>query len=290
MGKSSGAPVAPDPVATANAQTQSNKDTAITQQRLNQINEITPYGNSTYSPTGTQADGVDLYQRTTTLAPSQQRQLDLQNALQEQLLGAAGPEVGRINNIVSQPFNFNGLPAAPVQNEAARQQVQDALYKRATAQMDPMYAEQARALETKLANQGFSNSSEGYRTSMDDFARQRAGAYDNALQGAIAGGGAEQSRLFGLDTSARNNAISEASLLRSQPINELATLLGQAGAVQTPQFQSAPQTSVAGTDIAGLTNAGYQNQLNAYNAQQQRQNASMGSLFGLAGSALGAWL
>ena len=205
-------------------------------------------------------------------------------------MAAAGPEVGRINNIIAQPFNFEGLPAAPVQNDAARQQVQDALFNRAKSQLDPMYDQQQKALETRLAQQGFAVNGQGYNDAVNNFGRTRANAYESALQDAIAGGGAEQSRLFGLDTAARNNAISERSLLRSQPINELATLLGQAGSVSTPQFQAAPQVSVAGTDVVGPINTQYQAQLNAYNQQQQQQGSLLGSLFGLGGRALGAWL
>lgn len=53
MGKKSpSAPAAPDPVATAAAQTQSNKDTAYWNAVLNNVNQITPYGNLTYEQTG----------------------------------------------------------------------------------------------------------------------------------------------------------------------------------------------------------------------------------------------
>lgn len=50
MGKKSG-PAPPDPVATAKAQGQVNQEAAIDQRDLNTINQITPYGNLTYSKT-----------------------------------------------------------------------------------------------------------------------------------------------------------------------------------------------------------------------------------------------
>lgn len=53
MGKSSpSAPAAPDPAKTAAAQTQSNKETAYWNAVLNNVNQITPYGNLTYEQSG----------------------------------------------------------------------------------------------------------------------------------------------------------------------------------------------------------------------------------------------
>ena len=61
MGKKSPkAPAAPDPAATAAAQGAINRETAIAQARLNQYDEVTPYGSSTYTPTGKTIDGIDL--------------------------------------------------------------------------------------------------------------------------------------------------------------------------------------------------------------------------------------
>jgi hypothetical protein len=52
MGKSSpSTPAAPDPVATANAQGEMNKETAIANAQLNRVNQVTPYGNLTYAQT-----------------------------------------------------------------------------------------------------------------------------------------------------------------------------------------------------------------------------------------------
>ena len=55
MGKKSG-PTPPDPVATANAQATANKDAAIAQQRLNMVDQFTPYGNLIYEELEPQFD------------------------------------------------------------------------------------------------------------------------------------------------------------------------------------------------------------------------------------------
>ena len=46
------APVAPDPVKTAEAQGQINQNTATTQQLLNMVDQVTPTGSLTYSQNG----------------------------------------------------------------------------------------------------------------------------------------------------------------------------------------------------------------------------------------------
>lgn len=51
-GKGGSAPKAPDPAETAAAQTASNKETAYWNAVLNNVNQVTPYGNLTYKQTG----------------------------------------------------------------------------------------------------------------------------------------------------------------------------------------------------------------------------------------------
>jgi len=52
----------------------------------------------------------------------------------------------------------------------------------------------------------------------------------------------------------------------------------------------APGVNVAPTDVTGPIMAKYQAEMAKYMAEQQRQNAIMGGLFGLGGSALGGWM
>lgn len=57
MGSSPSVPAAPDPTTTANAQTASNQATALYQAQLNNVNQVTPYGNETF----TQTSGAPTY-------------------------------------------------------------------------------------------------------------------------------------------------------------------------------------------------------------------------------------
>ena len=70
--------------------------------------------------------------------------------------------------------------------------------------------------------------------------------------------------------------------LYNQPLNTY-NALATGAQVQNPSFNSVPTVNQAGTDVAGITNSAYQNQLQAY----QQQMAGINNLFGLGGS-LGA--
>ena len=284
MGKgSSSAPAAPDPVATANAQAAANKEAAIAATQLGMVNQVTPYGNLQYTQRGTAPDGTPQYTATTTLSPEQQSMLDIENQIGAQLLGTGQNLLGRVGESTATPFSMGAFGAAPQVDDAARQKVEDALYGRATSRLDPRWDQDQTRLETKLANQGFSLDSEGYGQAMDDFSRQRTDAYDQARLGAESQAISEQNRLFGLESTARQNAIQEALLERGQPLQEIQALLGTSPAISSPQFVSTPTQGIAPADISGNTYASYQGQLNNYNQQRATSNALMGSIFGLGG-------
>lgn len=282
-------PPAPDPAATAAAQGAINKETAIAQARLNQVNEVTPYGTSTYTPTGESADGIEQYQRTVELNPEEQAILDQQRQVSSQLNNLAGDQVGRVETALAEPFNYDGLPEAPEASEDARQQTIDALYGQYSSRLDPQFDEDQAALETQLANQGIAVGSDAYNSRLESFGRTRNDAYNSALNQAVASGGAEQSRLFGLQGAARERGIQEKSYLRNLPLNEVATLMGSAPGITMPEFSPMPMTGINPADITGPTALQYQGQLNGYNQGVGQQNALMGGLFGLGGSALGGW-
>jgi len=156
--------------------------------------------------------------------------------------------------------------------------------------LDPQFERDRNSLENKLVNQGLTRGSEAFNQAQKEQEYAIADTRNQALQSAIQTGGAEQSRLFGLNMQGRQQGIQEQALERSQPINEVATLLGLGGTVTPPQFQSAGQVSIQPGDVQGGV-------WNAYNAQVQQQNAKransqsgMNSLFGLAGTLGSAYM
>lgn len=244
-------------------------------------------GAATAKPATTSAGGYDpndVWQSTITLSPEGQRLFDQQNQLSESVNSLALRNFGNVEAAQANPFSLNSLGAAPTANDETRQRIEQQLYDRARSRLDPMRDQQQEALRTRLTAQGIPINSEAYGREFDTFNKGQNDLYGQALTSAILGGGQEQSRLFGLETQGRQNAVQEMLLQRNQPINELAALLGTSPGVQTPQFTPAGATGVAPTDIVGPTMAAYQGQLNNYNAQQQRGAANMGGLFGLAGS------
>lgn len=87
--------------------------------------------------------------------------------------------------------------------------------------------------------------------------------------------------------SARQQGVNEALTQRQFPMMEFNSLFrGQQP--QMPQFSGVPGVQQAGTNVAGIVDAAYQNQLNAWKAEQGQNNSFMGGLFGLGGSILGA--
>ena len=88
-----------------------------------------------------------------------------------------------------------------------------------------------------------------------------------------------------LGNEARKQQIAELLTLRNQPINEITALMS-GGQVTQPNFITTPRTGIEGTDIAGITQQGFNNQMGLYNQQLAQQNAMMGGLFGLGGAAL----
>lgn len=111
MGKKSGpaAPAAPDPMKTAQAQGQVNKETAIAQANLNRIDQYTPEGSLTYQQTGTNADGTPRYSQTMQYSAGEQAKYDQANKIALELGGLAGDNISRVAEAQSKPFTYDGM-------------------------------------------------------------------------------------------------------------------------------------------------------------------------------------
>jgi hypothetical protein len=256
MGKPS-APAAPDPVLTANAQTASNKETATTQAQLNAINQIGPQGSLTYKQE-TWPDGTPKFTQTTTLSPEQQGIYNTGVKTQQNLATTAQNQSGRLDGLLSKPFNVN--------NEATESRLMELGSKR----LDPQLAQRREQEAARLSNQGIKLGST---------------AYDRAMSLVDQGENDARNQLL---LTGRNQAVQEALLERNQPINEIIGL-ASGSQVSMPQFGATPQTGVAGTDIAGITQGAYNGQMGAYNSQMQQYNQTAGGLFGLGANALMAF-
>lgn len=247
------APSAPDPYTTAAAQTQSNDQTAQTQQELNMVDQSNPYGSLNYSQTGTNADGTPQYSATTTLSPAQQALLNQSEANQTAAGGVANQYVTGGQGAMSgsgPDLSWNGTAT----------QLQDLT----NSQLDPQWTNNTNVEEAKLAAQGLSPGQEGYDAQMADFNQAKNNAYQQA------------------DLGDYQTAVNNAQTQWQDPLTAYSTLYGESQpAGFTPT--STPTTNVAGTNVSGLVEQNY--------AQQSTNaNAANGQIAGIAGTALGLGL
>lgn len=271
-------PAPPDPNVVAQAQTQSNKETAITNADLNRIGQNTPYGSLSYEVTGTSPYGNPQYTQNVTLSPEQQQLYNKFTQGQNTLADTAIGRLGNLQQNFAQPFSLRNDPTTTDYGTQVNQ-ARDAAYGAATHYLDPQFADQKSALDAQLANQGLSAGGEAYEKAQAGFGRERAQAYDQARALSFNQGLQAQNQGFnqglqgaGLQFAEYNQPLStyNALMTGSQPTN--------------PTFGNVPQVNQANTDVAGIQQNGYNNQMSRYNAQQQGIN----NLFSLGGSLGGA--
>lgn len=253
------APKAPNPDKTAAAQSAMNTNTAITQQLLNQTNQVTPDGSLTYAQTGTNsyvgADGktysVPQFTATQTLSPEQQALKGINDQTENNIATIGRDQSARVGETLSTPIKLG--------NEATEARLMELGMKR----LDPQFARDDESLRTRLANQGLRPGSAAWNAEMERFGQTKNDAVNQLL------------------LSGRGVANQELLTERNQPINEITALMS-GSQVSQPNFTNTPSTGVAGTDYAGMVQNKYAGQMQQYGQQVAQQNAMMGGLFGLA--------
>jgi hypothetical protein len=258
--KKSDTPDAPDYTGAAQQTAAGNLEAARAAASANRVNQYTPYGNLIYSqvPGGS----PDQWQSRIDLSPTGQALLDQSNQTSLGMGNLQNQAVGRVGQSMSQPFDYSSV-----------NDVRDDSYKAYTSRLDPQWNQRQAGLENQLSNQGIQRGSEAYSNAMRDFDTGRNDAYQQAIQGSIA-------------TMPQTYQMAQA--LRSQPLNEL-NALRTGSQVQNPQFQTPPQqATTSGPNYLGAAQAGYQGNLDAYNASTGSSNSMMGGLFGLGSGIFGA--
>jgi hypothetical protein len=293
MGKSTPqAPPAPNPSGLVQQQGAQNVGTAIANARLNNTNQVGPNGSLTYSETGGGYDSnntwVPSFTATTALSPGQQKLYDTQQGISQGTSDLAKSYIDRIGAATATPFTLDNMPQTgpmPVYDKDYRQHEYDTILQRNQPQQD----NDQRALAQRLADQGIGINDPAYRTAMDQYDRGvndfRLGADLQSGQQATQDFG-NQVQGYGLTVDARNRAIQEALLQRTQPINEVTALMGTGPGVQMPQFVNTPTTQVAPTDVYAPYAMQQQAGLQQQQIATQANSAATGGLFGLGGAAL----
>ena len=280
MAKSSpSAPAAPDPVATAAAQTTSNLATATAQANLNAVNQVTPYGNLTYTSQPNPNDpSLPQYTATQTLSPDEQSLLTGAQGLEQQGLSAGQGYVNQIVNNSTNANPYSGVTPLNTDYSAMGLQAQQAIQKLEQPTVD----QSNEMLNTSLANQGITPGSQAWKYAQD----QQANNNNNLTTQAVLAGQTEQQALASQNLAQNQTQFQEVGQQQQMPINELDALLSSSQ-VQNPTLTSTPTTSVSPTNTSADVYQSYQGNLNNYNSQVASNNATSSGLFGL-GGALGA--
>jgi len=269
MGKGGGsAPPPPDYAGAAKETAQGNLDAARANIAANRVNQYTPYGSLEYNMAGEDKYGNPMWSATQSLAPDQQKLLDIQNQLSigTGQLGQKG--LGYVENMINQPFDTSKLVSTGFNPS---QSYQDAYMQR----LKPQIEQGREALATQLANSGIPVGSEAYNRAM-----MTQGQKENDLLAAATTQG------FGVGQQARQQGFNELAYQRNEPINTLNAVRSGAQ-VQSPScVNPAMQANTAGPDILGATQMGYNANLAASNAQNAANNAMTSGLFGLGGAGL----
>lgn len=265
MGKSSRAPAPPDPAQTAGAQTAQNIGTAIAQQSLNNVNQITPDGALTFDQTGTtqwadpntgRVHEIPQYTATQTLSDAQQAIKGQSDEAELNLATLANDQSARLGTLLGTPVDIN--------NEATESR----LMELGRSRLDPALDRRMETLRTSLSNQGIKEGSEAFDRAMARETESQNDAYNQLL------------------LTGRGQAVQEALAERNQPINEITALMS-GSQVSQPNFVSTNPAQLANVDRAGLEMAAYQGNLANWQQEQANRSATMGGLFGLGARAIG---
>lgn len=272
------------------------------------------------------------------LSDTGQQLLDAYNKTSLGMANLQGGAMDRVNQTLSQPFDMSGLQEMTTDNSGAINNYNDYIkslqpqlddynayvkslqggvdsstgmdaWDRATnlvrQRQNPELDRQQAALDTKLANQGLTQGSEGWGIQQGQFGQQRNDADIVAQQAGLAaqnqfygqalgnanlksgvaglmgqgiGYGQTNAGLLGagvnygfqnanLNNTARQQQLTERTALRNMPLNELNAL--RAGSQVTNPTFSTPgqQGQTSGPDLLGAANSQYNAQMGNVNAQ-----------------------
>ena len=250
MGKSSSTPAAPDPYATAGAQTSSNQDTARFNAALNRTGNTNSIGSSGWKINGTDpTTGAPLYDFQTQLAP-------------------------QFEDLISRPLDTSGIYGAGAGSKSVgggNSDVRDALYRQQMDFLQPQQDQAQTSMDANLAAQGATPGSEAYTNAQGNLMRQNEFQNRGARDAAITGATGQQAQLQNMAMQGFNAQ----QLQQQQPLNLFSALSGNGG-----------NSSAQGTDLMSAFNNQYQGQLNSANAQNAANNQTAGSAASLASAYL----
>jgi len=253
MGKSSSAPPPPDYKGAAEATAAGNR-----------VNQVTPYGNLTYTESGTDSQGNPKWTANVELSGDQKKLLEQQNRTSLGLGNLQEQGLGYVENMISNPFDTSKLAQTGIN---AGEQMSESVMRR----LQPTLQMEQQQFDAQMANQGIPLGSEAYANAKRMFDERQ----NDKLTSAI---------IQGTETGmrARTQGFNELGYMRNEPINTLSAIRS-GSQVTNPNFVTTP----AGADYLGAAQSGYNAQLAASNAKNAASSGFTGGLMQLGGT-LGA--
>ena len=243
----------PDPMQSSMTQSMFNTQAAQQQQRMNMLNQSTPYGQLKYTADPNSPGG---YTATQTLTPEMQSLLDSNTRMAQGSSDTGNALLQNAQGAMSQPLDLSY--GANAQRIAALQQ----------KTLDPQWDRNQNTFDQTMANRGIVPGSAAYDNAQRDYGTNKSDAYNSMF-------------LKSYDTA--NNAATQQY---NSPFNALASLRSGsqvAQPVQSMGFTTTPQESIQAPNYMGAVQSQYQQQMG-------QDNAAMGGLFGLGGTLLKAGL
>jgi Chaperone of endosialidase len=207
-------------------------------------------------------------------------QLDIQKRQLQQQLADQGIRYG------SDAYNNAFIPFNQQENNAYLQTVTGATGQANT--LMGMMGQQA-AFQNAAQQQAYTQ-----QQGIGSFANAAQGQQfqQNAAEAAYRNSGlaqqlGQQQDVFNAAQTQRNQYMQEQYAQRNQPLNEISALMS-GSQVQSPNWLNSPQSQIPTTDVAGLINNQFNQQLGVYQQQNQNYQTLMGGVLGLGAGALKA--
>jgi hypothetical protein len=191
---------------------------------------------------------------------------------------------------IQHDLNYSGLTALPGTSDfgGEQQKMADTVYQQAASRLDPQWQQSDSDLRSRLAAQGISENSDAYRRAIDNEARAKTDAYNQAQYTAQQAGSSEQSRLFGLALTARQQGQNEVDTQgtfhngsQGQGFDQSATAAQQAMAANEQNFgqKQANATLMNNTEGQAFSEGGQATDRNNQNQNQYFNQSSANATF-----------
>lgn len=270
-----GAPAAADP------STLSNVGQAATSFNVPGQQQTTFDTSGTANPnaiTNTYGSNMDVNSVQKALLAQMQPQLDVQKEQLQQQLADQGIKPG------SAAYNAAFVPFNQQQNNAYMQSITGATGQYATE----MGVQNQLGTFQNSAQQQAYNEQQGigqFANQAQQNQFQQAGTQADYYNAGLAQQLSAAQDSFNAQNMARNQYMNETYAMRNQPINEISSLLS-GSQINNPNFVNTPNNQIPTTDVAGLINNKFSQDMSVYQQQNADYQQQVGGMYGMLGGLL----